>query len=104
MGLLPGLGMPGRGKEPGTVGGQRLEWQERLVGCIEDLLLLIAECQWAARIDTGRGMFAEHQGMALPIAGPPTGGQQGYNRPAPAQQVLFLAGWVQHHDCVLFLA
>lgn len=40
------------------------------MGCIEDLLLLIAEHQWTARIDTGRG-------MALPIAGPPRVGSRG---------------------------
>lgn len=73
------------------------------MGCIEDLLLLIAEHQWTVRIDTGRGMFAEHQGDGTAHCWASIGGQQGYNRPALAQQVLFLAGWVQHHDCLFFL-
>lgn len=61
-------------------------------GVIEDLLLLIAEYQWAARIDTGRGMFAEHQGMALPIAGPPRVGSRGITGQLRLNRCYFLLG------------
>lgn len=50
---------------------------------------------------TRGGMFAEHQGGGTAHCQASTGGQQQYNRPALAQQVLFPAGQVQPHDCLL---